>query len=77
MPAHLCIEFKPGEGIAVAAGSLEEPVTDWLVHQGLGITATNKDDAVRVAFGNGPMLAKPARLEENGTNTHSGTNERT
>lgn len=56
--AHLCIEFEFSEGIAVAAGSLEKPVTDWLVHKGLGSVATDKDDAIRVAFGNGPMLSK-------------------
>lgn len=60
--AHLCIEFKPCEGVAVGAGSLEEPITDWLIHERLGIAATNKDHAIGIAFGNGPVLAKPARL---------------
>lgn len=60
VPAHLCIEFKSCEGITVAAGSLEEPITDRLIHEGLGITATNEDYAIGVAFGNGPMLTKPA-----------------
>lgn len=61
--AHLCIEFEPCEGIAVAgASSLDEPVAHWLIHEGLGIAATHEDYAVRVAFGNGPVLAKPARL---------------
>lgn len=41
--AHLCIEFEPCEGIAVGASSLEEPITDWLIHQGLSIAATNQD----------------------------------
>lgn len=58
--AHLCIEFKPCEGIAVGASSFEEPITDWLIHEGLGIAATNEDYAIRIAFGNGPVLAKPA-----------------
>lgn len=60
--AHLCIEFELSEGVAVAAGSFEEPVTDWLIHNVLGSTATNEDYAVRVAFGNGPVLAKSTRL---------------
>ncbi len=53
----MCIEFELSEGVAVAAGSLEKPVADWLIHEVLGSTATNKDYAVRVAFGNGPVLA--------------------
>lgn len=57
VPANLCIEFKPREGVAVAVGSLEEPITDWLIHEGLGITATNEDDTIGIAFGNGPVLA--------------------
>lgn len=58
MAAHLCIEFELSEGVAVAAGSLEKPVADWLIHEVLGSTATNKDYAVGVAFGNGPVLAE-------------------
>lgn len=58
MAAHLCIEFEFSEGVAVAAGSLEEPVTDWLIHEGLGSIATNEDYAIGVAFGNWPVLAK-------------------
>lgn len=60
MPANLCIEFKPRKGVAVAAGSVEEPITDWLIPEGLGITATNEDYTIGIAFGNGPVLAKPA-----------------
>lgn len=58
MAAHLCIEFELSEGVTVAAGSLEEPITDWLIHGGLGSVATNKDDAISVAFGNGPVLSQ-------------------
>lgn len=54
--AHLCIEFELSEGVAVAAGSLEEPVAHWLIHEVLGSAATDEDDAVGVAFGNGPVL---------------------
>lgn len=56
--AHLCIEFELSEGVAVAAGSLEEPVTDWLIHQVFCPISTNKDYAVGVAFRNGPVLTK-------------------
>lgn len=56
--AHLCIEFEFSEGVAVAAGSLEEPFADWLIHEVLGSTAADKDNAIRVAFGNGPVLAQ-------------------
>lgn len=61
----MCIEFELSEGVTVAAGSLEEPITDWLIHGGLGSAATNKDYAVSVAFGNGPVLSQTTRLEEN------------
>lgn len=54
----MCIEFELSEGVTVAAGSLEEPITDWLIHGGLGSVATNKDDAISVAFGNGPVLSQ-------------------
>lgn len=57
--AHLCIEFELSEGVAVAAGSLEEPIADRLIHKVLGSAAANKDDAIGVAFGNGPVLAQP------------------
>lgn len=56
--AHLCIEFELIEGVAVAAGILEEPVTDRLIHKVLGSIAANKDYAIGVAFGNGPMLSQ-------------------
>lgn len=56
--AHLCIEFELSEGVAVVAGSLEEPVTDWLIHKVLGSVAADEDYAIRVAFGNGPVLAQ-------------------
>lgn len=62
MAAHLCIEFELSEGVAVAAGGLEEPVADWLVHQVLGSAAAHQDDAVGVAFGNGSVLAESTRL---------------
>ena len=58
MAAHLCIEFELSEGVAVAAGSLEEPVTDWLICKVLGSVAADEDYAIRVAFGNGPVLAQ-------------------
>lgn len=54
----MCIEFELSEGVAVAAGSLEEPVTDWLIHQGFCPISTNEDYAVGVAFRNGPVLTK-------------------
>lgn len=54
--AHLCIEFELSEGVAVAAGSLEEPVAHWLIHEVLGSAATDQDYAIGVAFGNGPVL---------------------
>lgn len=60
--AHLCIEFELIEGVAVATGSLEEPVTDRLIHKVLGSIAANEDYAIRVAFGNGPMLSQSTRL---------------
>ncbi len=56
--AHLCIEFELSEGIVVAAGSLEKPVADWLIHEVLGSIAADEDYAIGVAFGNGPVLAK-------------------
>jgi len=56
--AHLCIEFELSEGVAVAAGSLEEPVADWLIHQVLGPIAADEDNAIGVTFGNGSVLAQ-------------------
>lgn len=56
--AHLCIEFELSEGVTVAAGSLEEPVANWLIHKVLGSIAADKDNAIGVAFGNGPVLAE-------------------
>ena len=47
--AHLWIEFELNEGVIVATGSFEEPVTDWLIHKVFGSAATDKDDAIRVA----------------------------
>lgn len=55
---HLCIEFELGEGVTVAAGSLEEPIADWLIHHILGSAASDEDYAIRVAFGNGPVLSQ-------------------
>lgn len=60
--ANLCIEFELSEGVTVATGSLEEPIAHWLIHEALGSTAPDKDNAIRVPFGNGPMLAKSTRL---------------
>lgn len=54
----MCIEFEFSEGVVVAASGLEKPVTDWLINEGLSSIATDKDYAIRVAFGNGPVLAK-------------------
>lgn len=54
----MCIEFEFSKGVAVAAGSLEEPITDWLIHEGLCSIATDEDYAIRVAFGNGPVLSQ-------------------
>lgn len=56
--AHLCIEFELSEGVVVAAGSLEEPVADRLIHEVLGSVAADKDKAIGVAFGNGSVLAQ-------------------
>lgn len=47
--AHLCIEFELCKGVTVATGSFQEPVTDWLIREALSFTATDEDDAVRVA----------------------------
>lgn len=58
----MCIEFELSEGVVVAAGSFEEPVADWLIHECLGSAATHEDDAIGVAFGNGPVLAKSTGL---------------
>lgn len=58
MAAHLCIEFELSEGVPVAICGLEEPVTDWLIHEGLCAIATDEDYSIGVAFGNGPVLAK-------------------
>lgn len=60
----MCIELEFGEGVIVASGSLEEPVTDRLIHEGHGFIAPDKDYAVRVAFRNGPVLAKSTRLQK-------------
>lgn len=54
----MCIEFELSEGVPVAICGLEEPVTDWLIHEGLCAIATDEDYSIGVAFGNGPVLAK-------------------
>ena len=70
--AHLCIEFEFGEGLA-AAGHLEEPVADGPLRLLLG-GAAHRHQAVRVALGDGPVLAQPARLR---THTHAHTHAHT
>lgn len=68
----MCIELEFSEGVIVASGSLEEPVTDRLIHEGRGFIAPDKDYAVRVAFRNGPVLAKSTRLQKKKGKSASG-----
>ena len=61
--AHLCVELELGEGIAVAAGGLEEPIADRLLRQLFGSGSAHSNDAIWVAFGDWPMLAQTTRLQ--------------